>query len=428
LVQSVLAGRDLEWGQTHEALRRSFAWSSKRGPDRVREQAKNREVQMNRVTAAFVMAFLGAGCGASDDMDAEENIGEVQAALSNTSWALSGPIGVPPAPPQPPGLMSPVAASKRVAGSNFNIWTIARDGNTNVLKFSAFVSQGSSNLTWMNVDGATSVSAHGATSWMGCGGADSNRNVAIGWIDFSGNAKVQISSSTNASGNFLSTPMNLGSGNSTGYIPALAQVNNKLFMVTTIPVAAPNADKRRYRYKYISTDCDSTVGSWSSWINLPEGWFGGGPAAAATSSNGLTVAGVGSDTCTGGPNSGFCSAWLAKISVPTDPNTPPSLTIGWTQIPLSTAQFTPFTTLGMVSSSDTNTGGARLVASGGTNVWTATTTSATSTSSWSALGNSGCTSVLSNPMLAMEKNVNTTFRVVSGCNPGESVRFTTLTP
>jgi hypothetical protein len=381
---------------------------------------------MNRVTAALVVTLFGMGCGAVDD-GGTEDLGEVQFALSNTSWADIGPS------PQPSFYLNPVVASKRLASANFNTWTIAMDGNTSTLKWSAFVSQGSTNSAWSTVTGGTSVSAHAATSWMGCGGVDTNRNIAIGWIDFSGTARVQVSNSSSAGANFLATPNNLGSGNLTNFPPAMAYANGKLIMVTTKPAASPNTSKRAFRFKWTTAACDGALGTWSSWVNLPEGWFSGGPGAAASSSNAISVVGVGSDSCTGGTDSGQCTAWLGVISVPTptvfNPNPPPTFTAGWSQIPMSTAYFNPFTTIGMVNQNENSTSSARMVAPGFGffNVFTATT-SGTTSSSWLGLGNSNCPNQLSNATVALEKNGSPTFRVAVGCNPGEKLRFSTLTP
>lgn len=373
---------------------------------------------MKRVTAALAMALLGLGCGASDEADTEV-LGEVQLALSNTSWVDSGPL------PQPSFFLNPAVASKRLNQFNFNVWTIALDGNTSTLKWSPFVST-VGNLSWGNVTGATNVSHHAATSWMGCGGVDANRNIGIGWIDFSGNAKVQVSNSSSADGNFLATPVDLGSGN-LSFPPAIAYANGKLIMVTTKTAAAPNTSKRAYRFKWTTAACSGALGSWSSWINLPEGWFSGGPGAAASSSNGISVVGLGSDSCTGGPNAGQCTAWLGRISVPTMGS--PSFTAGWTEIPFSTASFSPFTTIGMVNQNENGTSSARMVAPGvgSVNVWTATT-SGTTSSAWSPLGNTNCPNLLVNATVALEKNGSPTFRVVSLCNPGTKMRFTSLTP
>jgi hypothetical protein len=379
---------------------------------------------MNRVTAAVVMTLFGLGCGAADGAGSE-NLGEVQEALSNTAWADTGPS------PQPFFYLNPVVASKRLDSVNFSTWTIAMDGNTSSLKWSAFVSQTSTNTGWGDVTGATSISAHAATSWMGCSGVNGNRNIAIGWIDFSGTARVQVSNSSSAGANFLATPNNLGSGNVTNFPPALAFVNGKLIMVTVKPGSVAN--RRAFRFKWATANCNGTLSGWSaSWINLPETFFSGGPGAAASSGNTISVAGVGS-TCTGGIDSGQCPGFLGLISVPTptalNPNPVPVFSGSWNQIPNATAAFSPFTTIGMVTQTENSNGIARMVAAGvgNLNVWTATTGGTTS-SAWQALSNTDCPNIISNATVALEKNVGSTYRVAAKCNPASKLRFSTLTP
>jgi hypothetical protein len=83
----------------------------------------------------------------------------------------------------------------------------------------------------------------------------------------------------------------------------------------------------------------------------------------------------------------------------------------------------------MVNQNENSTSSARMVAPGVGffNVFTATT-SGTTSSSWLALGNSNCPNQLSNATVALEKNGSPTFRVAVGCNPGEKLRFSSLTP
>jgi hypothetical protein len=372
----------------------------------------SRKGSVGRSTIPLMLALAIGTFGCSDDPDLFENIGTIEFALTNTNWAnVGGPII---------GL-NPATASKRLDPSNTDWWAIARDGtNGNVLNWNARV--GGAFTGWVSVPEATNVIAHGATSWPGSTSI-SNRNVAIGWVDTNGTARVKVSKFDSA--NTFVPAVSLGGGNNTAGnpIPALAFANGKLLMFTVKSGAPPNQSKRAVRFKWADAPSTGVLGSWSGWTNLPETIFigSGGVAAAATSTSAISVVAV------EGCGSTYCKAWMQRINVPA--SGAPTVSGTWVAIPSGTMTFNNYATPYMVSlGQGTGTNGARLATTRDGSPYTAPTLTPTSTGTWSFFPNSSpdCFSLTVDPALAVENN-NGTLIAAATCSTDQP-EFTTLTP
>lgn len=370
---------------------------------------------MNKIIGALAFMLLGAGCSGGD----VETVGQIEFALSNTSWADTGPL------PQAFSLSNAVGATKKALLNGYITWTFASDNLTNI-RYSIYDKAANTNSAWTILPGTSVLgnSPPNAASWGSCNGIGTNRNIAVAWIDPNGNAKVSFSKSSDAT-NISATPVDLGGGNAL-YRPGIVWSLGKLLVITT------SAATNNYRFKWAQHDCaGNAISPWSSWINFPAKAFGGGAAAATVNHTPPTsqvgVVGVGSSGCA----NGLCPAWMTRIDIPQGQFTSPTFFNSvWAQVPSS---FATGSSLGIVQRDESLANGAYLVAQGATDTSmrvALTTSASTITGAWTNIGNTNCSPVLGSPTISLQEftfqPIFRRYRLNAGCNPGSKVRFSTL--
>ncbi len=377
---------------------------------------------MKNVIGALALVLFGAGCSGSDGFEGDaEDVGKVEFALSNTSWADTGPL------PQDFTLSNPVSATKKSTAGAYINWTFAQDNLTNI-RYSIFDKAANTNTAWTILPGTAVMgnSAPEATSWNGCNGAP-NRNIAVAWIDPSGNAKVSFSKPTNAT-NISATPVDLGGGNA-AQRPALVYSIGKLLLITM------NAANNNYRFKWAQISCAGDVFQpWSGWINFPAKAFSGGAGAATVTNTPPTaqvgVVGVGSTGCV----NNLCPAFMTRINIPQAQAAAPTFFNNvWAQVP---STFPSGSTMSLVQKEGFAATGAYVVARNttDTNVRVALTTNASNiTGAWTNMGSVNCSPVFGSPTLSLQEFTFNPgapavlkFRLNVACNPSAKVRFSLL--
>jgi hypothetical protein len=292
--------------------------------------------------------------------------------LPNVAWNI---IATQAYPEQS---IQPVVAAKRLNNNNTYTWAVARDSDTSSLRRSTKLGSAAWS-SWSTVTGGTNVfSSPGMTSWQGSD-ADSNRNVAIAFIESSVSHNLRIGHSNSGDATNLSfVTVNSSSGN-WFHRPALAWASTpqRLFVFNVL-------ENGSIRFKYYTIGTSGSIGAsgWSSWTTIPGGQtFSGGAAAAAISGDIITVMGV--PTGCGGACTARMIRIKASLAAP-DPNNP-----NWTNVP-GGAVFNQGVTMFMSSNGiGGGGGGARVVALRNTGVLWSTTSP--SFNSWDNVNNSGCT-------------------------------------
>jgi hypothetical protein len=241
------------------------------------------------------------GCGSATDgaeaPEVAENVGESQQALANSAWSVVSSVSFPDQ------AITPTVAAKRSNASSVKSWIIAWDSDTPKLlrlseRFGTNTALGAWSA-WSVIPGTAGdvQSPPASVSWQGTDAFDW-RNVAVAYINGSGQVKVGLSPKGNASGfNAAWSTLSLAGGFATNR-PAIAWLQSRLFVF-----AVSNAGVIHYNYAPISNN--SGLGAWAGWTSLGTILAGqtvsGGVAAAASNSTSITILGIptGCASCTG---------------------------------------------------------------------------------------------------------------------------------